>query len=544
MIAKDVGAKIFATVSSEEKRNFLITTYGIPPEQIFSSRDTSFYDGVMKTTQGKGVDIVLNSLAGPLLQAGLDCLAPFGRFIELGKRDSQLGHTLNMSQFTNVASYISIDIVQLAIKKSRVFQDSLCEVMKLLNRIQYDIPILSFGISELSKAFRKLQGGTHIGKIVVNAKEGDNIKAITALKPIRLTANGAYLIVGGLKGIGLEMARWMARQGAKTLILISRSAETDENHESIIAEFAGYGVQAILRSCDVTDKSNLENIVQDYAANTPIRGVIQSAVVLQDSIFENMSLEQWNKVIGPKVKGTKNLHEIFQNNLDFFIILSSATAVLGNSGQTNYTTAGVYQDALARYRVQNGLPAVSMNLGVVSGVGIAARSTADIEGRLNSIGYRIQDPSELFKMLETAIRNPYLGQLITGVKPWAEPGDISWRREPRFASLWQAGGSDEDVKKASKQLSFKAQLLESTKEEGHELLVEALVMWMANIFGLSSSEINKELPLTAFGVDSLVAGELRNWLVKNVTTGITIFDIVQSQSTGELATRIQEKFAK
>ncbi|KAK6525281.1 hypothetical protein TWF694_005427 [Orbilia ellipsospora] len=540
-IAQTRGSKIFATAGSEKKKNFLTATYGIPPERIFSSRDPSFYEDIMRATQGKGVDVVLNSLAGPLLQASMECLAPFGRFIELGKRDSQLGNSLGMGKFANVASYISMDVVQLAIKKGDKLQESLCQIMKMLEKgqIQHKVPILSYRMSDVQKAFRKLQGGSHIGKIVVSAREDEQIKAIVARKPIQLDPYGAYLIIGGLRGIGLQMARWMSHHGAKTLILLSRSAK-EESNQHIIKEFAEYGTKAILCSCDVTDKLSLKKTVDQFTARTPIRGVIQSAVVLQDSMFVNMSHEQWKKTIDPKVKGTHNLHQVFQSpDLDFFIVLSSAAAIVGNSGQTNYTAAGVYQDNIANHRVKCKLPAVSINIGLVPTVGVAARSSSGAEARLNWACYRTQEVSELLKLLEIAIRNPHLGQMVTGVKTWTDPADLDWRLEPRFATLWRTGGSD-DTKQTATPRSLIAQLRNSSTEVAHTLLIEALVVWIAKTFGMSPSEINTELPLNAFGVDSLVAGELRNWLVKNVNAGITIFDVVQSTSARNLATRVQE----
>ncbi|KAK6334112.1 polyketide synthase [Orbilia brochopaga] len=545
-IAQHLGAKVLTTVSSEEKKDFLVNTYKIPRDRIFSSRDASFFEGVMDATAGKGVDVVLNSLAGPLLQASWDSLAPFGRFIELGKRDAQLGKTLSMRNFTNVASYISMDTVQLAIQKGSTLQRSFQEVMKMFEKglIEHKIPILPYGLGSVSKAFRKMQSGTHIGKIVVNAKEGEQIQAVLQHAPIQFNETGAYLIVGGLSGIGLEIARWMARHGAKNLFLVSRSAEDDSNH-SIIKEFVEMGTRASLRSADVADKASLEAIVRECGAEAPIRGVIQAAVVLQDSMFENMTCEQWEKAIRPKVDGSKNLDKIFRHpELDFFIMLSSATAVLGNPGQINYTAAGTYQDALACHRVDNGLPGVSINIGVVSSVGVAARATTDIEGRLNRIGYRTQDVPELLNLLEIAIRNPYKGQMVTGIQSWTNPGDINWRHEPRFAALWQSGEAGGDETQTNTQKSLKSRLAECSKESVHEVVTEALVLWIANIFGMSPSEINPELPLTAYGVDSSVAGELRNWLVKNVCQGISIFDVVQSKSARDLASKIGEKLSK
>ncbi|KAK6530124.1 hypothetical protein TWF694_003493 [Orbilia ellipsospora] len=540
-IAQYLGAEVYATVGSEEKQDFLMKTYGIPRDRIFSSRDTSFYDGLMKVTGGRGVDVVLNSLAGSLLQASWECIAPFGRLIELGKQDSQSSKALSMKNFSNSAAYIAMDLVQLGIHKPNILFKSFKQVMDLLTqeKIQHLIPISTYEMGNVSRAFRKLLTGSHIGKIVVKAKEGNRISVITAWKTVKFSDTGAYLIVGGLSGIGLEISRWMAKQGAKNLVLLSRNAEKPEN-DYIVSEFSQYGTAVSLCSCDVADKTSLEKLVNGYRAKTPIRGVIQAAVVLQDSMFVNMTYEQWQNAVRPKVEGTSNLNDLFQSrDLDFFVILSSTTAILGNSGQANYTAAGTYQDALALMRVQNGLPAVSINIGSVPSVGVAAR--ANVGARLEKAGYQTQDIPEILRLLEISISNPYQGQMTTGIMPWNRAGDLNWRNEPRFANLCLHNEAEGDGNPTDSNKSLKSRLLESPAEEVQDMLTGALRLRLADIFGMSASDIDPEMPLATYGVDSLVASELRNWLVRNVAAGVSLFDIVQSSSVQDLAGRIKEK---
>jgi hypothetical protein len=333
----------------------------------------------------------------------------------------------------------------------------------------------------------------------------------------------------------------MAQQGAKNLILISRRAEEQEDAPALAAELLEAGAQTVFRSCDVADKASLEKAVSECRKKLPIRGVIQSAVVLQDSTFSNMSQEKWHAAVGPKVKGTENLNGLFQNSdLEFFIILSSSTCIMGNGGQANYTAAGAYQDALAWNRVNKGLPAVSINIGSVVNVGVAARTK--VGAKLNGGGYRAQELPELLSLIQLAILHPKQGQMVTGIKTWTTPGHLQWRFEPRFASLWLPGGadgSDEGVKQ-----SLRDRLIQSSSETARGLLVEALKERIADVFGMSASEVDPEMALTAYGVDSLVAGELRNWLVLNVVPGVSIFDVTQSNSLRDLAARLQELLAE
>ncbi|KAF3928708.1 hypothetical protein AA313_de0204635 [Arthrobotrys entomopaga] len=541
-VAQYLGAEVYATVGSQEKRDFLTKTYGIPQDRIFSSQDTSFHGDLMKATEGRGVDVVLNSLTGSLLQASWECIAPFGRFIELGKQDSQSSKALGMKGFSNSTAYIAMDLCQLGVHKPNVLLKSFKQVMDLLvqGKIQHLVPISTYEMGNVSRAFKKSLTGSHIGKIVVRAREGEQIPTITMRKQIRFGESGAYLIVGGLSGIGLEISRWMVKQGAKNLILLSRNAKKQEN-QSIVSEFSKYGARVLLRSCDVADKASLEKIVNDCRADMPIRGVIQAAVILQDSMFVNMTHEQWQNAVRPKVEGTSNLNDLFQSpDLDFFIILSSTTAILGNSGQANYTAAGTYQDALALKRVQNGLLAVSINIGSVPSVGVAAR--ANVGARLEKAGYQTQDIPEILRLLEISISNPHQAQITTGIMPWTQAGDLNWRNEPRFANLWLSNEAEsDDGKPTDANKPLKARLLESPAEEVQDILIGALRLRLADIFGMSPSDIDPEMPLASYGVDSLVASELRNWLVRNVATGVSLFDIVQSSSVQDLAGRIKEK---
>ncbi|KAK5992090.1 Highly reducing polyketide synthase azaB [Cladobotryum mycophilum] len=542
-IAQHIGAEIYTTVGSEEKRKFLTQTYGIPDDHIFSSRNPSFQADVMRATNGKGVDVVLNSLAGPLLHATWECVAESGRFIEIGKRDAQSNMALRMANFGKAISFMAMDIMILLLSKGQKLNKSFREVMRMLKTkgITHQMPILSYQLSDLRKAFRYLQGGKHIGKIVVNVQEGDEIDVIIPPTPVTFDPSASYLVVGGLSGIGLEIARWMAQQGAKHLILMSRSAEQQDTQQ-IQAELQAAGVELTLRSCDVGDEENLKNVVGKCRETRSIRGVIQAAVVLQDSMFNNMTYQQWQECISPKVDGTRNLSNLFQNDdLEFFVVLSSVTGTLGNMGQANYTAAGTYQDALALNRVSKGLPGVSIDIGSVPSIGLAARTGAG--ARLDKGGYRVQDVPEMLRLTEIAIRHPKLGQIVTGINTWSTPGTQSWRQEPRFSCLWLPGGSeDSDSSGHGQRLSLRDRLLKSDRELIHEVLVEALRVRLAEILGMSTpGDVDAEVPLTSYGIDSLVAVELRNWVVLNVVSEISIFDITQSTSLNDLASRIKER---
>ena len=193
-IAQLIGAHIFATVSTEEKRAHLVNNLGIAEENVFYSRDTSFKDNVMRATRQQGVDVVLNSLGGDLLHASWETLAPFGRFIELGKLDLQLNSRLEMAVLLRNASFTSVDLGALREKKPSVFSAVLREVLDLYQakKLRAVTPLNTFSFSELHKAFRFMEGGKHVGKIVAVVTEGDQVlvRFFPLLRPELLTCVG------------------------------------------------------------------------------------------------------------------------------------------------------------------------------------------------------------------------------------------------------------------------------------------------------------------------------------------------------------------
>ena len=178
MLAQHLGAHIYATVGSAEKRDFLVTTYGIPSERIFSSRDSSFATSIMSSTAGKGVNVILNSLAGPLLQESWNCIARFGRFVEIGKRDLVLNKYLQMAPFTRGATFSAVDLIQLGTHNGPVIANAIAEVLSMIQQgaIRPVQPITAFPLEDLEKAFRIMQTGKHIGKIIVKSADRSSVK--------------------------------------------------------------------------------------------------------------------------------------------------------------------------------------------------------------------------------------------------------------------------------------------------------------------------------------------------------------------------------
>jgi NADPH:quinone reductase-like Zn-dependent oxidoreductase/SAM-dependent methyltransferase len=226
-LAKDyLGAEVYVTVGSQEKRELLMREYGLPAERIFNSRDTSFASAVLAATGGRGVDVVLNSLAGSMLQASFDVLAPYGHFVEIGKRDLENNSLLAMGTFSRVASFTSLDMLSFLRTRGPDAHRILNEIARLVGQgvLGPVSPVKAYPMRQLSQAFRLLQTGKHVGKVVLSVAPGEHVKVLPRAPTPKLRPDASYLIVGGVGGLGRSIAHWFADHGAAHLILLSRSA--------------------------------------------------------------------------------------------------------------------------------------------------------------------------------------------------------------------------------------------------------------------------------------------------------------------------------
>nr|UPN67555.1 hypothetical protein [Pestalotiopsis sp.] len=378
----------------------------------------------------------------------------------------------------------------------------------------------------------------------VSSSQSDAEQSVVQIKEpaLQLDPNAGYIVIGGLTGVGREVVRWLARAGAKNLIVISRSTNA-AGARQLGDELAQVGAKLIPYGCDVADAADLERFINAIRVIMPIRGLVQSALVLEDASFANMTSDQWAVPLGPKYHGSKNFDALFDSpDLEFFVMLSSVTGVLGSHGQSNYTAGSTYQDALARSRVARGLPAVSIDLGAVLGAGFVAR-TEGVAERAGKAGWRAHTVQEVLRLVEFAIRNPHQAEMVAGIAPWSvsDGEQLSWRTEGRFMALPQRLEMSKKQDKEANAASLRERL--QTAESKIDTMVEGLTTRLADMFVLSPSDIQQNQPLAALGVDSLVAVELRNWLSANVTPSITIFDVTQSSSLIELADKVLAKFS-
>ncbi|KAL4975321.1 hypothetical protein BDW66DRAFT_152136 [Aspergillus desertorum] len=550
--ARLIGAEVYTTVGSPEKRQLLMEQYGIPADHIFSSRDASFAAGILEATNGRGVDLVLNSLSGPLLQESFNIVAPFGHFIEIGKRDIEQNNHLEMRSFSRHVTFSSFDMVALSRHDGSLVHLALAEVSRLLKGglLSPVYPVVTFPLGEISMALRLLQSGKHSGKVVLSVRPQERVRVVPKVRAARLRPDASYLLVGGAGGIGRSMAHWLASHGARNLIVLSRSAETSPAAVALAAGLHPSGCRVKLISCDVSVEAELSRAIDACSVDMPpIRGVIQSAMVLQDTVFERMTFDDWQTPLNPKVKGSWNLHNQFRNSeLDFFIFLSSMSGIYGYTTQLSYAAGNTYEDALAHWRVSQGLPAVSLDLGPVEAVGYVA-GTDGVTERMTRIGLYPVTENQVLGALESAVISPFDKQTALGINqgpgPHWDPEDVSWLgRDARFTSLQYRKSTQHHVTEGSdgSGSSLTSQLSDArTWEEAQSFVVAAIASKLADIFMIPVAHVDVKKRLSDYGLDSLGAVELRNMLALQAAADMSIFNIMQSESLTALASEVTRK---
>ncbi|KAF2179436.1 hypothetical protein K469DRAFT_596142 [Zopfia rhizophila CBS 207.26] len=551
-LAQLIGAEVFTTVSSPEKKELLMTRYGIPEDHIFYSRNTSFAKGVMRKTNNCGVDMIVNSLSGDSLVASWEVIAPFGRFIEIGRGDIRANSKLPMVHFDKNVSFIAAALDYTFDHRPAHVKKMFLALSKMMEKgeVRHPYPLKPYSISQAEEAFRLLQSGRSIGKVVVTVNPADVVQQtyLVDTSPYQLRSDASYLIAGGLGGLGRSAARWMVSKGARHLILLSRSGPTSKAAIAFINKLRDSGVQVQAPRCDVSSEESLAKVVSDCSTTMPpIKGCLQCTMVLNDTLFEKMKCSDWNIAVRPKIQASWNLHKLLPSGMDFFILLSSLSGIVGTIGQSNYAAGNTYQDALAHHRLHLGEKAVSLDLGVMAGVGIIAENK-DYAHTKETMGAMLQvqenefhalldhycdpnvsyDPPQLTAQAAIGLPTPQLLR-SKGLEP---PPRVSGRL---FSGMDQI---DASTSTASPSTSSEPNPTDYTKDfiaaessaDAEAVVVLALVAKLSRSLSVPAEEIDTSKQLFQYGVDSLVGVELRNWFAKEFMANVAIFNLMGAPS--------------
>ncbi|EMD93080.1 hypothetical protein COCC4DRAFT_139661 [Bipolaris maydis ATCC 48331] len=541
-LAKYVGAEIFATVSDPEHNSFLRRVIGLKGDHIFPSTDSAFATAIQTKTNGRGVDVVLNTLEGSLLHKTLECVAPLGHFFELGKRDLEQNSRLDMGAFARGITFSAIDVTMLAKHKGRQVHRALTSTIDLMKtRKIRGVPISVHDISNAVQAFRSAQSSGSLGTVVLSVKPESTVPVVRQMPTVKLHADASYVVVGGFGGIGQSICVWLAEHGARNLIVLSRSANAADKAAPLLNDLSNLGCQVRAVACDIANEDDVKRAVESCKDLPPVRGVIQGAMVLRDSILEQMSLADYTTGLRPKVQGTWNLHTAFESApLDFFVILSSIAGIIGIASQCNYGAGGAFQDALAAHRTSRGLPCVSIDIGAVKNVGYVAEHD-DTHNYLKKLGHMVLSEGDVLKSLACAITSPFATQLVFGIN--TAPTSALWDEGPASRDLrfWPAKfrSSGDESANAGLADTLAGRISSATSlEEAAAAVAGEITAKIMDIFMIPEAEVFPHKPMADFGVDSLTAVELRNTLATKAGAEVSIFDIMQAPSLSAMALSI------
>ncbi|MFS8175523.1 type I polyketide synthase [Vreelandella titanicae] len=533
-IAQWLGAEIYATVGSEEKRDFL-RLMGI--ERLYDSRSLTFAEEILEDTQGEGVDVVLNSLAGEAINQNLRALRPFGRFLELGKRDFYENTHIGLRPFRNNLSYFGIDSDQLMKVQPALTQRLFGEMMALFNDGTLSpLPFTSFSHTQVIDAFRYMQQARQIGKVVVTYEQpiAPPKNEVLGTAAMQLSADASYLVTGGLGGFGLRTAQWLVEKGARQLILLSRSGPTSEEAQAAIASFEQQGVTILAAACDITDRTALADVLERAKGElAPLRGIVHAATVIDDGLIRNLDAERIQKVLAPKIDGARHLDALTREaELEFFVLYSSATTLFGNPGQANYVAANHWLEAFAANRRAAGLPATCVRWGAIEDVGFLARNTRTRDALQERLGGSALRSDDALKVLEQMLLAPGPSLGVLELEWGALARFLPTAEAPRFNEIARA--SDDDGS-ADADDDISALLADLSPEELHSTVTDLLRAELASILLIDEEKLDIHRSVYDMGFDSLMGVELMTAIENRLGVQVSVMVLSEASTLDKLA---------
>ncbi|KAK8123107.1 hypothetical protein PG984_011777 [Apiospora sp. TS-2023a] len=542
MLAQHIGARIFCTAGTQEKRDFIKRKFGIPPSQIFSSRTSAFRNSIMLATDGRGVDVVVNSLSGHLLQQSWELIADNGRFIELGKMDFKQNNYLPMGLFAKNVTFCGLDMWK---RWNTVPGSTKADLKMMLQLLKEGViepirPLTKLPITKAAAGLRKLQSGQSVGKIVLTVEADD---VVLAERPSTLSSpsgrllrpDRTYVISGGTGGLGRSLATWMVEQGAKNIVLLGRSGSSSSEVARLLEHYKGTSVCLRALACDVASHEDVMHASQAIADLPRVAGVVHGALYLRDAFLMNSTFDHWQEATGPKIRGAWLLHETF-DELDFFVSLSSVDGIVGHHGQSIYSATCTFLDAFAQHRLRLGMPAVTISLPAVEGAGYA--HDRNLNEMLNeTIGLRLRE-DQVHTLLKAAILGPssglvYDGRIVTAVNSRAEGAELPYDGYRFLSALRPLKRDVGEVVGNGQGSGSKAQ--GDWKDGSPEGLMNALTNKVATITMMDVEEVTPERELDDYGLDSLISVELRNWIKRESGVDLPLNAIVEAENLQALA---------
>ncbi|UWR10454.1 type I polyketide synthase [Sulfitobacter mediterraneus] len=531
-LAQAAGAEIFATAGSPAKRRHL-KALGV--QHVMDSRSLKFADDVMRITKGKGVDILLNSLPGDFIAKGLDIMAPYGRFLEIGKRDVYEDAAIGMKALRRNVSLSVLDLAAMGEERPDLMADLFAELAEMLTAQSLTaLPLTEFPVSRVSDAIRFMSQAKHMGKVVVSMDADRFEIRRDDTRAVSLSADASYLVTGGTGGFSLSVADWLSRVGAGHLVLASRSGKIAKADEKKIKKMRDRGTEVSVVALDISDPDAVDQFVSAVqASDRPLKGVVHGAAVIKDGFANQLTPDMITDVLSPKIKGAWNLHRAFAatgTEPDFMIGFSSIAQATGSAGQTNYIAGNAFLDALAHYRLSMGRPGTAIDWGVIADAGFVSRNSA-LASYLESVGQFGLDRKDTDAAMELAIARD-APTFVYSRADWAQVAraNPALGTSPRLASVLVAtGGGTTEIRARLMQLSG-----DELIEEAEDYIKDEII----NVLKIEKSVIQVERPMSELGLDSLSSFELKIRIETALQASIPVSKFLQAPSIRELSTML------
>jgi acyl transferase domain-containing protein/NADPH:quinone reductase-like Zn-dependent oxidoreductase/NAD(P)-dependent dehydrogenase (short-subunit alcohol dehydrogenase family)/acyl carrier protein len=534
-LAQAAGAEIFATAGTSKKRN-LLREQGVP--HVMDSRSLKFADDVRRITKGTGVDILLNSLPGDYIVKGLEIMAPYGRFLEIGKRDVYEDASIGMRALRRNVSLSVLDLAAMGSERPDLLGQMFRELAdKLDSNVLSPLPFTEFPVSQAGDAIRYMSQAKHVGKVVVTLEEDEFQVRRDADRPVKLSGSGTYLITGGTAGFGLSMADWVSKAGAGQIALASRSGRTDAAGDRFVKKLTERGTKVSVIALDVTDTAAVESFVKQACKGPlPLKGVLHGAAVIKDGFVNQLTPDMITDVLAPKIKGAWNFHNAFAAAgvvPDIMIGFSSISQVVGSAGQTNYIVGNAFLDALAYYRRSLGRHGAAIDWGAIADAGFVSRNAA-LASYLESVGLHGLTRKDTGAAMELALaRNA--PSFVYARADWAQVvrANPALGSSPRMTSVLQAeNGSKQEVR---------AHLMQLEGDELIEAASDFIMDEITNVLKIEKSVIQVERPMSELGLDSLSSFELKIRIETALDYSLPVSKFLQAPSIAELSQMLAEE---
>ena len=533
-LAKRAGAEIFATAGNAEKRAYL-TSLGI--EHVMNSRNLDFADEIMRITNGKGVDIILNSLPAAYISKGMDILAPYGRFLEIGKRDVYADTAVGLKALRKNIQLAVLDLASVGMEKPELMKELLAEVNAMLEAGEIaPLPVTSFPVPRVADAFRYMSQAKHIGKVVVTFDQPSADVRGSMERPFRLDGAGSYLVTGGSRGFGLAVADWMSRCGAGSIVLSSRSGKVDPEESNRLAAISARGTKVTSIALDVTDAEAVAEVVGRLAREPlPLRGIVHGAAVIEDALLSQLDDDLVRRVVRPKLAGAWNLHRALDQHaveVDFLLSFSSTSQLFGALGQSNYVAGNAFLDAFAQYRRKNGKAAFTADWGPLGGSGVVSRNE-QLAGYVQSMGLHLVADHDATAALETFLRADRASLAYTAMD-WAKfrRTNPTLAQNPRVAPLLAESGT--------KLARVRSDLAMTPRTEWPARIAAFLQGAVAKVLKADPQNVPVDRSLSEVGLDSLSSFELKFSVEEELALEIPVSKFLQATTIETLSAAVIE----